>query len=245
MNGVGGVGGGAGGICSGTGSGTGGNDVSQYGGGHQTGSALSTAAMVAAAATATATATASVVAIQDNTAQFQMGQQNQQYNATSGYGQQRSHNPMSMNNMPMSNMNGMSPMNQMANMGMNMHNNMLPMNAMNSMGKMAPQNNGYPRRLTPYPTPAMHMSQKRGQQGYPNGPGPNMQPGFNPNGQYPYGNAAGRPGFQGQYPPQQPLGPSGNFGPGNMRNSGNKKQPIKQQFLLLLAKNKTNFFFHF
>lgn len=77
MNGVGGGVGGAGGVCSNTGV-SGGNDVGQYGSGHQGNSALSTAAMVAAAATATATATASVVALQDNSAQFQMGQQSQQ-----------------------------------------------------------------------------------------------------------------------------------------------------------------------
>ena len=41
----------------------------------------------------------------------------------------------------------------------------------------------YPRRLAPYPSPAMHMTQKRQQQGYPNpGPGPQMQPGFSPAG---------------------------------------------------------------
>lgn len=41
----------------------------------------------------------------------------------------------------------------------------------------------YPRRLAPYPSPAMHMSQKRHPQGYPNpGPGPTVQPGFSPAG---------------------------------------------------------------
>lgn len=41
----------------------------------------------------------------------------------------------------------------------------------------------YPRRLAPYPSPAMHMSQKRQQQvsAYPSpGPNPSMQPGFPP-----------------------------------------------------------------
>lgn len=43
----------------------------------------------------------------------------------------------------------------------------------------------YPRRLAPYPSPAMHMSQKRQQQvsAYPSpGPNPSMQPGFPPSG---------------------------------------------------------------
>lgn len=130
----------------------------------------------------------------------------------------------------MSNMNGMSPMNQMANMGMNMHSNMMGMSTMSpNMGKMGPslgpsQSNGYgPRRLAPYPTPSMHMGQKRSQQGYANGGAVvgNMQQ-FS-NGQYPYGNGTGRPGFvgaQGQYPPQQTMGNAGNFAPGQMRSSG-------------------------
>lgn len=38
----------------------------------------------------------------------------------------------------------------------------------------------YPRRMAPYPSPAMHMTQKR-QSGYPTpGPSPTMQPGFSP-----------------------------------------------------------------
>lgn len=43
----------------------------------------------------------------------------------------------------------------------------------------------YPRRLAPYPSPAMHMTQKRQQQvsAYPSpGPNPSMQPGFPPSG---------------------------------------------------------------
>lgn len=174
--------------------------------------------------------------------QNNMGMGNPQYSNMNGYGQQRSHNPnmTSMGNMGgmggmggmgqmggNPNMNGMNPnmnpMAQMANMGMGgMHANMMSgqmgpgqMSNMTSMGKMGPGN--YPRRLAPYPSAAMHMNQKR-QQGYLNtGPG-TMQPGFNPNTpQYPTGYGNGRPGFQNQYPPQQPLGPSGNFGPANMR----------------------------
>lgn len=130
-----------------------------------------------------------------------------------------------MSNMAMAGMNGMSPMSSMANMGMHnmssmgqMPNNM-GINKMASMqgGMQGPNNQMYPRRLAPYPSPALHMSQKRGN--YNSGP----QPGFNPNSpQYPtYGN--GRPGFQNQYPPQQTLGPTGNF-PGTMRNTGTMRQ---------------------
>lgn len=193
-----------------------------YGGGN----ALSTAAMVAAA-TATATATASVVALQDNN-QFSSQQYPQSY-------QQRM--------MPINGMNGMNPMNNMANMSMNnMHNTMMNNMSGNMGPKMGgPTNNSmYPRRMTPYPSPAMHMSQKRGPQSYPTpGPSPNMNPNmnpnlnpninpninpslnpnmnpnFSPNGQYPnYGSR--QPSFQTQYPTQQALGPTGNFGPGTM-----------------------------
>lgn len=180
-------------------------------GGYGSGNALSTAAMVAAA-TATATATASVVALQDN-GQFT----NQQY--SQGY-QNR-----------MMNMNGMNhPMNSMGGMGMGgMHNNV--MGGMGpKMGIQGPVNNTmYPRRMTPYPSPAMHMSQKRGQQTYQNSPGPcpTMTPAFSPNGQYP--NYATRQApFQNQYPSQQTLGPTGNFGPNTMgpvRNAGTLRQP--------------------
>lgn len=173
---------------------------------YQQGNALSTAAMVAAA-TATATATASVVALQEGGGQFGQMPGGQQYNT--GYGQQRGHGPMPMSNVPM------NPM---------MHGgNMMGPGSM-KMGQV------YPRRLAPYPSPAMHMTQKRTQQAYPTG-GPTMQPGFGPNPaanapQYPntgYGN--GRPTFQTQYPPQQPLGPTGTFGPGaNMRNGGTMRQ---------------------
>ncbi|GLV41029.1 uncharacterized protein CBL_04553 [Carabus blaptoides fortunei] len=201
----------------------GGTGVTDGTGGQQyhQGNALSTAAMVAAA-TATATATASVVALQENNQFNQM--QGQQYG--SGYGQQRGHGPMGMSGM------GMNPMNSMANMGMNaaaMHNNMMggmgpgTMN-MNKMAMQGPGSQVYPRRLAPYPSPAMHMSQKRGQQGYPStgpGPGPTMQPGYNPNTtQYPAAYANGRPGFQSQYPPQQALGPSGTFGPSEEQQTG-------------------------
>lgn len=191
-------------------------------------SALSTAAMVAAA-TATATATASVVALQDN-GQFA----NQQYNQ--GY-QQRM---MSMNGM-----NGMNPMSNMsnmaANMGMNMHGNMMgnmpPGNMGPKMGMQGPTaNTMYPRRMTPYPSPAMHMGQKRSQQNYSNtGPCPTMNPNFNHNGQYP-GYGARQPAYQTpQYPTQQTLGPTSSFGPSNMvpvRSSNTMRQatpPYTQQ----------------
>lgn len=96
-------------------------------------------------------------------------------------------------------------------------------------GKMGMQGPGgqspgvYPRRLAPYPSPAMHMSQKRavgGGGGYPGTSPSQMQPGgFNPNSPAygppgaQYGTGGGRPAFQTQYPPQQQLGPSGGFGP--------------------------------
>lgn len=184
-------------------------------GGYGGGNALSTAAMVAAA-TATATATASVVALQDN-GQFS----NQQY--SQGY-QNR-----------MMNMNGMNhTMNNMGGMGMGgMHGNVMkgmPTGMGPTMGMQGPVNNSmYPRRMTPYPSPAMHMSQKRGQQGYQNSPGPcpTMTPAFSPNGQYP--NYATRQApFPSQYPSQQTLGPTGNFGPNTMgpvRNAGALRQP--------------------
>lgn len=182
-----------------------------YGGGN----ALSTAAMVAAA-TATATATASVVALQDN-GQFN----NQQY--SQGY-QNR-----------MMNMNGMNhPMNNMGGMGMGgMHNSVMggmPTGMGPKMGIQGPTTNSmYPRRMTPYPSPAMHITQKRGQQPYQNSPGPcpTMNPTFNPNGQYPNYGTRQAP-FQNQYPSQQSLGPTGNFGPnamGPVRNAGALRQP--------------------
>lgn len=180
-----------------------------YGGGN----ALSTAAMVAAAATATATATASVVALQDNS---QFG--NQQY--SQGY-QNRMMNMNGMNH-PMNNMNNMSMGGMHGNMMGGMTGNMGP-----KMGMQGPTNNSmYPRRMAPYPSPAMHMSQKRGQQAYPNstGPCPTMNPSFNPNGQYP-NYATRQPAFQSQYPTQQSLGPTGNFGPATM---GPVRNPIRQ-----------------
>lgn len=150
---------------------------------------------------------------------------NPQYNAMNGYAQHRSHSQnmagmgmgsnAGMNGMTnmgqMSNgMNGMNPMAQMANMGMHpnmMQSQMNPNHQMANAGKMAP---GYQRRHTPYPT-GMMMNQRKPQ--YMGG-----QPGFNPN-QYPSGYGC-RPGFQGQFPPQQALGPSSNFAPtmrGNIR----------------------------
>lgn len=187
------------------------NSDGSYGGGN----ALSTAAMVAAA-TATATATASVVALQDNS-QFN----NQQY--SQGY-QQRMMPMTGMNTM--NGMNAMNPMSNMANMSMgNMHNNMISgMGPKMGMQSPGPTNTSmYPRRMAPYPSPAIHMSQKRSQQTYPNSGCPTMTPTYNPNGQYP-GYAARQPNFT-QYPTQQTLGPTGNFGPNTMvRNAGTMRQ---------------------
>lgn len=199
------------------------------GGGYGGGNALSAAAMVAAA-TATATATASVVALQDNS-QFSTQQYNQGY-------QQRM---MSMN--AMNGINGMNPMNNMsnmaANMGMNMHNGMMggmPSQMGPKMGMQTPSPNSmYPRRMAPYPSPAMHMSQKRSQPTYSTtGPCPTMNPNFNHNGQYPaYG--ARQPTYQSQYPTQQTLGPTSSFGPSSMvpvRGSNTMRQatpPYTQQ----------------
>ncbi|RVE51907.1 hypothetical protein evm_003373 [Chilo suppressalis] len=200
------------GSAGGSGAMSGGGENAQFG---------ATAAMVAAATTAAMQDSQTFSQMQNN---MTMG--NPQYGAMNGYGQ-RSHNPAmtsmgmggngGMNGMTgigqMGNagMNGMNPMTQMANMGM--HANMMPSqmgpSQMTQSAKMAP---GYRQRHTPYPTQNTMMMGRKTQ--YMGG-----QPGFGP-GQYPatYG---GRPGFQGQYPPQQPLGPSGNFG-GTMR--GNMRQ---------------------
>lgn len=119
----------------------------------------------------------------------------------------------------------MNPIGTMAaNMGMgNMHSSMMgnmpsnmgPKMSMQQTGPVGATNSMYPRRMAPYPSPAIHMSQKRTVgQSYPTpGPSPNMNPQFNPNGQYP-GYATRQPSFQNQYPTQQALGPTGNFGPG-------------------------------
>uniref|UniRef100_A0AAR5QHI4 ZMIZ1/ZMIZ2 GBD-like domain-containing protein n=1 Tax=Dendroctonus ponderosae TaxID=77166 RepID=A0AAR5QHI4_DENPD len=218
------------------------NQQDQAVGGYQNqGNALSTAAMVAAA-TATATATASVVALQDNAAQFA----NQQYNQ--GYQQRMmpmsGMNPMGMNAMNnMNQMGGMHAMNGMGNMG-----GMGPKMGMSLQGPGSAGSNAMysNRRAVPYPNPIMHMAQKRGGQTYSNGPcptmgsmgnpnmgnpnmgsmGPSMGPNmgsnamntnnFNPNSQY-GGYGTRQPNFN-QYPTQQSLGPTGNFGagPGNM-----------------------------
>lgn len=87
---------------------------------------------------------------------------------------------------------------------------------------------GYPRRLAPYPNPAMHMAQKR-QQGPYAGPNPAaMQPAFSgmSSSQYPtnYPSAA-RPNFQPQYQPMQSMNPSAaGFGPNSMIRSNNMRQ---------------------
>lgn len=152
-----------------------------------------------------------------------MNMGNPQYGAMNGYGQQRSHNPaitgMGMGNGGMNGMNGMTSMGQMGSAAMNGMNGMNPMAQMANMGmhaNMMPGQMGpgqmvgsakmgpaYQRRHTPYPSGTMLMGQRKSQ--YMGG-----QPNFAPN-QYPTG-YGGRPGFQTQYPPQQPLGPSGNFG---------------------------------
>lgn len=156
---------------------------------------------------------------------------NPQYSAMNGYGQQRSHNPgmtamgmgsngsmngmTSMGQMSNAGMNGMNPMAQMANMGMhpNMMSSQMGPGQMSNQSKMGP---GYQRRHTPYPSGPMLMGQRKTQY-LASG-----QPSFGP-GQYPP-NYGGRPGFQGQYPPQQPLGPSGNFSSG-MRGSMRQTTP--------------------
>ncbi|XP_028160885.1 zinc finger MIZ domain-containing protein 1 isoform X2 [Ostrinia nubilalis] len=186
-----------------------------------------TAAMVAAATTAAMQDSQPFSQMQNN---MTMG--NPQYGAMNGYGQQRSHNPAmtgmgmggngamngmngmtGMGQMGNGGMNGMNPMAQMANMGM--HGNMMPSQMgpaqMTGSAKMGP---GYRQRHNPYPSGTMIMSRKTQYMG--------GQPGFGP-GQYPAG-YGGRPGFQGQYPPQQPLGPSGNFG-GNMRGTMRQSTP--------------------
>lgn len=208
------------------------------GGESQYGGALSAAAMVAAA-TATATATASVVALQerqDMNSQFNqmhgmphnvMGNQNYGGN----FPNQRGHAPMGMNdpsgvtgnmgNMGMG-MNNFNPINSMASMGnmpMNgsMHCNMMgPGPTMNKMGMQGPGSQVYPRRISPYPSPAMHMNQKRGGGVYPGpvpGPGPvPMQSGFSPNNsnQYSQGYGNTRSNVPSQYQNQssmQSMGP--------------------------------------
>lgn len=193
------------GCAGGSGAMSGGGENAQFG---------ATAAMVAAATTA---------AMQDSQPFSQMQNMtmgNPQYNAINGYGQQRSHNPgmtgmamggnggmngmTGMGQMGNAGMNGMNPMAQMANMGMhaNMMSSQMGPGQMAGSAKMGPQ---YQRRHTPYPQGPMLMNQRKQQ--YMGG-----QPTFGP-GQYPAG-YGGRPGFQGQYPPQQPLGPSGNFAAG-------------------------------
>ncbi|XP_039749645.1 zinc finger MIZ domain-containing protein 1 [Pararge aegeria] len=196
-------------------------------GGGENGQFGATAAMVAAATTAAMQDSQPFSQMQNN---MTMG--NPQYSAMNGYSQQRSHNPAltgmgmggngGMNGMTgmgqMGNaMNGMNPMAQMANMGMhaNMMSSQMGPGQMGGSAKMGP---GYhQRRHTPYPSGTMLMGSRKTQYmtGQPNfGPGP---------GQYPSG-YGGRPGFQAQYPPQQALGPSGNFG-GGMRGSMRQSTP--------------------
>lgn len=163
--------------------------------------------------------------------QSNMTMGNPQYGAMNGYGQQRSHNPGmtgmgmagtgGMNGMTgmgqMGNaMNGMNPMAQMANMGMhgNMMSSQMGPGQMGGSAKMGP---GYQRRHAPYPSGTMLMGSRKTQY-------MGAQPGFGPGpAQYPSG-YGGRPSFQGQYPPQQALGPSNNFG-GGMRSSMRQTTP--------------------
>ncbi|XP_046962929.1 zinc finger MIZ domain-containing protein 1 [Vanessa atalanta] len=185
-----------------------------------------TAAMVAAATTAAMQDSQPFSQMQNN---MTMG--NPQYSAMNGYGQQRSHNPAmtgmgmggngGMNGMTgmgqMGNaMNGMNPMAQMANMGMhaNMMSSQMGPGQMGGSAKMGP---GYQRRHTPYPSGTMLMGSRKTQY-------MGAQPSFGPGpGQYPTG-YGGRPSFQSQYPPQQPLGPSGNFNTG-MRTTMRQSTP--------------------
>lgn len=166
--------------------------------------------------------------------------------------QQQQMQSMAMNGMSNSmnginGINGMSAMSNMSNMGMNpsMHNGthsmmngnpnaMANMNKMAAMQQMPTQQNYHPRRLAPYPSPAMHMSQKRGTpQTYPTS---NPQSNFQPTSpQYPqqvqqvgYGpqTTGGRPpSFQNQYQPQpqQSLGPN-SFPAQNSRTAASIRQ---------------------
>lgn len=87
---------------------------------------------------------------------------------------------------------------------------------------------GYPRRLAPYPNPAMHMAQKRQQNPYSNPNPATMQPAFNgmSSSQYPANYpAAARPNFQPQYQPMQNMNPSAaGFGPNSMIRNSNMRQ---------------------
>ncbi|OWR46656.1 putative sumo ligase [Danaus plexippus plexippus] len=205
------------GCPGGAGAMSGGGENAQFG---------ATAAMVAAATTAVMQDSQPFSQMQNN---MTMG--NPQYSAMNGYGQQRSHNPAmtgmgmggngGMNGMTgmgqMGNaMTGMNPMAQMANMGMhaNMISSQMGPGQMGNSAKMGP---GYQRRHTPYPSGTMIMGSRKTQ--YMGG-----QPGFGPApAQYQTG-YGGRPGFQSQYPPQQPLGASGNFGSG-MRGTMRQSTP--------------------
>ncbi|KAK6629696.1 hypothetical protein RUM43_003514 [Polyplax serrata] len=159
---------------------------------------------------------------------------NQNYGGN--YPNQRGHAPIGMNdpsvmgnmNMGMNNFNPINSMASMGNMPMNgnMHCNMMgPGPGMNKMGMQGSGNQMYPRRISPYPNPAMHMNQKRG--GVYSGPGPGpgpgpMQSGFGPNNpnQYSQGYGNTRSNVPSQYQAQsgmQSMGSGvGSFGPGSV-----------------------------
>lgn len=144
-----------------------------------------------------------------------------------------------MNQMPINNMSSMSgqmngsmgynqrhhqaqvnPMAQMANMGMGNHqmgNQMNGINQLNPMAKMQGMANGYaPRRMSPYPSPQLHVAQKRnmygigGSQGPPNVPAMSQFPQHQGGVPVPIQNQSyARPG-------QNPMNPYGRNGPAMM-----------------------------
>ncbi|XP_029158150.1 zinc finger MIZ domain-containing protein 1 isoform X4 [Nylanderia fulva] len=141
-------------------------------------------------------------------------------------------NPMTMGGMngmnSMNAMNGMTPMNSMSNMGNMAMNNMMGPNNMQMNKMQAQPHQGYPRRLAPYPTPNIHMTQKRQQVPYPNQNPAAMQQSFNgmTASQYPNNYPTPtRPNFQQQYQPMQNMHPTAaGFGPGAMIRATNMRQ---------------------
>ncbi|XP_077268216.1 zinc finger MIZ domain-containing protein tonalli isoform X3 [Temnothorax americanus] len=126
-------------------------------------------------------------------------------------------------------MNGMTPMNSMSNMGNVAMNNMMGPNNMQMNKMQAQPHQGYQRRLAPYPTPAMHMAQKRQQVPYAAQNPAAMQQGFNgmtaaPNYPNTYPTGA-RPNFQQQYQSMQSMNPTAaGFGPNAMIRGTNMRQ---------------------
>ncbi|XP_020286659.1 zinc finger MIZ domain-containing protein 1-like isoform X2 [Pseudomyrmex gracilis] len=129
-------------------------------------------------------------------------------------------NPMTMGGMnsmnSMNAMSGMTPMNTMSNMSNMTMNNMMGPNNMQMNKMQAQTHQGYPRRLTPYPSATMHLAQKRQQSPYAQNPAA-MQQNFNgmTASQYQTNYPAGaRPNFQQQYQPMQNMNPAAaGFGP--------------------------------